>query len=243
MKSGAAWLFCMNLSVERVMRTGVHSVSAQLKFFRLILKLEFLSFSSNPGSGLASGCSARSVPAFHTVFTHRLAPGTSVRRTSLCLTPLTVPLFFPLRQTAAGRTPRPPRQWLHPQKDPEAFTLTPPTDPPPSSASPLPPLPPPHPWPYLPKLKPIWTGRDMTDCTRSHGWGLGRHFHRYGQIFHFSRLDHGSTVSSLRRGLTSTLHSLYSFHLMSMLPLCISLYNILYPHSRHTLSSIMPLVL
>lgn len=45
-------------------------------------------------------------------------------------------LLFPfssssLRRTVAGRMLRPPHQWLHPQKDPEAFTLTPPTDPPP----------------------------------------------------------------------------------------------------------------
>lgn len=50
---------------------------------------------------------------------------------------------------------------------------------------------------------------------------------------HFSYLDHRSTVSSLRRGLIFTPHSLYSFHLMSMLPLCISLYSI-YSHSRLT---------
>lgn len=56
------------------------------------------------------------------------------------LYPLTHPqlfvlFFFSLRQTVAGRMLRPPHQWLHPQKDPEAFTLTPPTDPPPAHPS------------------------------------------------------------------------------------------------------------
>lgn len=57
------------------------------------------------------------------------------------------------------------------------------------------------------------------DTQLGFGMTLSQH---YGQILHFSYLDHGGTVSGLRRGLISTLHSLYSFHLMSILPLCIS---------------------
>lgn len=154
--------------------------------------------------------------------------------------PPSISLFFSLRQTVAGRMLRPPHQWLHPQKDPEAFTLTPPTDPPPPSPTPRPLLPnflrhciPSHISQNL-SSNPIGTGHDCTVCsyTAGHSWGLGWHFHHYGQIFHFSYLDHRCTVSSLRRGLISTRHSLYSFHSMSMLPLCISL--TLYIHTVGT---------
>lgn len=92
---------------------------------------------------------------------------------------------------------------------------------PPSSASRLPP--PLHPQPNLRKLKlkphRDWTWRIVCSHRAGHSRGVRWHIHHDGQLFHFSCLDHGS----LRRGLVSTVHSLYSFHLMSMLPLCISL--------------------
>lgn len=65
-------------------------------------------------------------------------------------------------------------------------------------------------------------GRDVCSHTAEQCQGPGWCFHHYGLKCYFPSLDHLHTVSSLHMGLTSTLHSLYSFHSMSILPLCIS---------------------
>lgn len=108
---------------------------------------------------------------------------------------LLLSLLFSPRQTVAGRMLQPPHQWLHLQKDLEAFTLTPPTDPP------LPPHPPssssstttsaatvPH-----PPIPPAPSGLDVTYVVTKQetsgvgegGWGLGWRSHHYGQISTF----------------------------------------------------------
>lgn len=139
--------------------------------------------------------------------------------------------FSPPRQTAAGKMLQPPHQWHHLQKDLEAFTPIPPTDPPPTCFLLIPTfLDPPQ--LSLPKLIP-WPPFFGTGWETAQSGSGDDVFTITDKTVHFSYLDHRGTISSLRRGLIFTPHSLYSFHLMSMLPLCISLYSI-YSHSRLT---------
>lgn len=144
-------------------------------------------------------------------------------------------LFSFFRQMAAGRMPRPPHQWLHPQKDPEVFILTPPTDPLPHSSNTAPPDTSPKTWPLT---------SSGLGVTYSYVVTQRDSFVVQDDVFtitDFSYLDHLYAVISLHMGLISTLHSLYSFHFMSILPLSISL--TLYIHTIGTVSTILPHVL
>ena len=161
-------------------------------------------------------------------------------------------LLFPfssssLRRTVAGRMLRPPHQWLHPQKDPEAFTLTPPTDPPPPSLLPphssvllhhhhLPRLPQPH-LPQNLKTHRDWTWR--TVCGHAAGTQLGS-----GTTFSLLRTNVSlfpirTAAALLSGGLISHTSQFVQFPLDVHVA---SLYfsYIIYSHSRHTVSSVTP---
>lgn len=72
---------------------------------------------------------------------------------------------------------------------------------------------------------------------RGHIWGLGRHFHSYGQMFHF--FLSGPWQHCCRGGLISHTSQFVQFPLDVHVA---SLYfsYIIYSHSRHTVSSVTP---
>lgn len=146
----------------------------------------------------------------------------------LCLGSYILPPFclscLSLRQTEAGRMLPPPHQWHHPQKDPEVFTRTRPTDPSTLLLHRRPDSPNLHPRSSS-QLPPIRTGGDTLDSSQGRrplstgGDYRMKHHHHYQTVL-YNQPWHSQSVSQSASSLSRALF----FHLSTPLSVCLYIF-------------------